>query len=136
MKDPIKLIALDKALKKKDADEARREVKPGTYPVDFTVHVSGSIKVGEDSDKVPTVSIPFKDVLALFVQRAGITRETSLKLLRECVATALKDDNTAAGCLDEHIEAVYAEEVATVLASLPRTKVAGQVRATLTVEEL
>lgn len=130
-------LAISKAIAKKTADEARENLAPGTYQIDQTVRVTGTLTVAEDTEKTPTVSIPFKDVLVLFVQRAGITREASLELLRTCVTEALKkSDGGAAGCLDEHLEGVFSAAVADMLATLPKTPVKGAVKSKLVVSEV
>lgn len=132
------LLALSKLVTKKAADTARADLKPGTYHFDESLHITGTLTVAPDTEKTPTVSIPFRDVLVLFVQRAGITRERTLELLRDCVSEALKkSDGGAAGCLDEHLEAVFTSAVDEMLETLPKTSVKGAVKvAALCVETI
>jgi hypothetical protein len=85
----------------------------------------------EDTDKTPTVSIPMKEVLALFIARSGCTREHSLALLRECMTDALRDGVKGAGAVAAaaDIAAEHKKAVAEMLRDLPRTFVAGAVKA-------
>ena len=111
---------------------------PGMYEVDFEVAVKGSVSVGDDTTKKPTVSIPMKEVLALFIQRSGVTREASVKLLREAMIEALKQDTKGTGAIAAatDIEQVSKDIVSEVVASLPRTPVLGRVTTNLEVEKI
>lgn len=130
-------IALNNALDTKVAKAAREAVEPGSFDVDFMVRVTGTINVAEDTEKTPTVSIPVKEVLALFVARSGCTREASIKLLRECLTDALKDGVKGEGAIEGavDIDEVFKAEVAALTASLPKTPVKGKVTTKLTVTE-
>lgn len=121
---PLELLALSRVRSDRDA------VTPGVQAVDFTVHVSAEIVVGEDTEKIPTVSIPLKEVLALFIARAGVTRDASVALLRECMSIALALGPRGQGAIDSQIDIdeVFSEAVDKLTASLPRTPVRGQVR--------
>jgi hypothetical protein len=127
----IESLAITKALK---AD--RDAVAAGSYAVDVTVRVRGTVDVAADTAKTPTVSIPVKEVLALFIARSGATREASLKLLRECLTDALSKGVEGAGAVDAaaDIDAAFKAEVAALTASLPKTPVKGAVKAKLAVE--
>lgn len=130
-------IAMTKAIPKKEADLARAELSPGSYPIDCVVRISGNMTVAPDTEKVPTVSVPLKEVLALFIARAGITREASIKLLGECLTDALKGEATkAAGAVAAaaDIDQEFEKQTKALLASLPKTKVKGSVKTNLTVE--
>lgn len=124
-------LALSRAVSSKEDKVAREGVAPGTYDVDVTVRVRGTLAVAEDTDKTPTVSIPMKEVLALFVARSGCTREASVKLLRECMTEALlhgvKGEGAVAAAAD--IAKEHKKVVEEMLESLPRTFVAGAVKA-------
>ena len=97
-------IALNNLVATAAAKAAREALEVGTHQVDITVRVTGSLNVAKDTEKTPTVSIPVKEVLALFVARSGCTREASLKLLRECLTDALaegtKGEGAIAGAVD------------------------------------
>lgn len=134
----IDTIALNNAVSTKDGKAAREAVEVGSYDVDFMVRVSGTINVAEDTEKTPTVSIPMKEVLALFIARSGCTREASIALLRECLTDALQDGTRGAGAIDAatDIDEVFKAEVAALTASLPKTPVKGKVTTKLTVTEV
>lgn len=127
----IEGLALSKAFK---AD--RDAVAPGTYEIDMLVRVHGSMTVAQDTEKTSTVSIPVKEVLALFVARSGATREASLKLLEECLTDALVKSSTGCGAISEmaDIDQVFSAQMTKLIASLPKTPVRGAVRTKLQVE--
>ena len=129
--DCLTALALSRAVNKKADDLAREGVVAGTYDVDMTVRLVGTIEVLEDTDKKPTVSIPMKEVLALFVARSGCTREASVKLLRECMTDALKHGVTGQGAIDAAADIAKEHKaiVNEMLETLPRTFVAGAVKA-------
>ena len=124
-------LALSRAVSAKADKLAREGVAPGHYDLDLTVRVTGTLEVLEDTEKTPTVSIPMKEVLALFVARSGCTREHSLNLLRECMADALRDGVKGEGAVAAaaDIDAQYKASVAEMLATLPKTPVKGAVKA-------
>lgn len=124
MLTPVEALALSKI----KAD--REAVAAGDYDLDFVVRVVGSMRVGEDTDKIPTVSIPVKEVLALFIARSGCTREHSLALLRDCMRDALSHGTRGQGAIDAaaDIDTAFKEAVDDLTGSLPRTPVKGQVR--------
>jgi len=132
----IEVTALNNLVAAKAAKAARDEVNPGEHAVDFTVRVTGTVKVLADTEKTPTVSIPVKEVLALFVQRSGCTREHSLALLRECLTDALSASTEGKGAIEGAIDldAEFKAAVADLTASLPKTPVKGAVKASLAVE--
>ena len=76
---PIQLLALTKLLKDAEEKKVRGQVPAGDYAVDFSVHVRGSMEVLEDTEKVPTVNIPWTEVYALL-------REILLQGIDELVA--------------------------------------------------
>lgn len=118
---------------------AREALAPGKYAVNATVRVVGGLSVGQDYDTTPTVSLPIKEVLALFVAHAGITREATMSLLRRCVSEALADDGKSAGEIAERVAVVeqYLEVVKKeILEQLPKVPRKGAVKATLSVEIL
>jgi len=113
------------------AEKAAREgLTAGTFPVDFTVTVKGEVSVRPDTEKVPTVSIPIKEVLGLFIQRSGALREANISLLSSCISDALAakgGDGGAKGALAGEFDAAFGDTVAAFLATLPKTKVKGAV---------
>jgi hypothetical protein len=129
--DCLTALALSRAVNAKADAVAREGVTEGHYDIDMTVRLVGTIEVLADTDKKPTVSIPMKEVLALFVARSGCTREASVKLLRECMTEALlhgvKGEGAVAAAAD--IAAEHKKVVNEMLEGLPRTFVAGAVKA-------
>jgi hypothetical protein len=126
MLNDVEALLLAKGIK---AD--RDAVAPGEYVIDTIVHVQGTLTVAEDPQpKVPTVSIPLKEVLALFIARSGATRESSLKLLRECMSIALATGTKGVGAVEAaaDIDEVFKAEVDRLTAALPRTPVRGACR--------
>jgi hypothetical protein len=81
----IELLALTKLLSPADEKKARAAVAAGNYSVDFNVHVKGDLEVLEDTEKVPTVSIPWTEVYALL-------REILLQGIDELVARVDRGD--------------------------------------------
>ena len=81
--DCLTALALSRAVNKKNDDLAREGVVAGTYDIDMTVRLVGTIEVLEDTDKKPTVSIPMKEVHDLFAGRGTA----------EAVLVAAKEDN-------------------------------------------
>lgn len=76
---------------------------PGRHYFDelITVRVSGSIEKHVDQLVAPTVSIPLITTLALFWEKAGISRDHALRMLREAIIEALQNGKTK----EERIEA-------------------------------
>lgn len=136
--NPIETLAVANAIETKNEKLARSGVVAGTYNVDVTVRVHGTVKVGEDTEKTPTASIPVKEVLALFIARSGCTREASIALLRDCLTDALSQGVTGAGAIEAvaDIDNVFKAAANELVASLPKTPVKGSVKASLVVEEI
>jgi hypothetical protein len=118
-------------------DGARDALAAGTYEVDELVHVHGTLTVGKDYETTPTVSLPVKEILALFVARAGFTREHTMALLVDCVSDAIDKSGHGAGevaskveAVDEYLEAIKKD----VLAKLPKVPRKGAVKAKLVAE--
>lgn len=144
---PLHLMALVKAVAKKAADAARDQLTVGRHEVDLTVRLVGHLQVFEDTEKTPTVSIPMKETLALFVKYSGITGPHAMNVLRRAMTEALAandetdgEQNTkGTGALADalpFIDEVMATVVEPMLASLPKTPVKGQCRAYLDVAEV
>lgn len=116
----------------------RNEISPGKHEVDFLVRVSGTLTVGEDYETKPTVSLPVKEILALFAARAGFTRERTIELLREVTTEALESGKAgASGEVKEAISGVseYLEMIQKeLIEKLPKAKRAGRVTAKVTAE--
>jgi len=132
---PAALWAAHKEIAKL-AEGARELLTDGTtYSVNEEVSfsITGEVKVSETpAPKVPTVSIPFKEVLMLFVARAGFTREHTLSLLTECLTDALATGRSGIGSVPE-VDEAFALVTAEFLRGLPprQDKAITKVKATL-----
>ena len=101
----IQTLAIAK-MPKNTLDKARKNVKPGNYPIDFTVKVTGNVSVANDTSKLPTVAIPYKAVIGLLLQRAGCTREASKQLLLDVMQQALNAGKNADEVFKEQVQTV------------------------------
>jgi len=91
--DKLILLGLAKAIEKlAKTEEAREGCAPGAYQIDqeVVVHLSGSIKIGEDSEYTPTTSIPYKTAMALFVRYSGITGPAAMTALTRAMTEAIQ----------------------------------------------
>jgi hypothetical protein len=80
---------------------ARQDVSAGEHHVDALVRVRGTVKVGKDYTTVPTVSIPLKETLALFIRYCGCTREAALDALHRAASEAIAATGKAQGSLED-----------------------------------
>ena len=120
----------------RDASEPDQVLK--NVVIDLQLELD-EVKIGHDTDKAPTVSIPLLASLALFIRRSGFQRDNAMELIREAMTEALTLDKKAEKAL--LAETGVAECVKTlkdeVIDRLPRTRVKKSVRvkgATLTVK--
>jgi len=138
--DKITLFGLDKAIGKLIKTEAVRDSLPvGKHQVDetLTLHVQGTITVGEDFEWIPTVSIPYKETFALFLRYSGITREVALNAMVKAMQEALTTDKEAEELIAGMADLKAAEELVQAgLAAMPKQSKKGQVTAKVTVEEV
>ena len=128
MANDLTMTVLSKLVNARAATEARDGVTAGEFPVDFTVTVKGIVAVKEDTVKVPTVSIPIKETIGLFIARSGAMREANIRLLAECIGDALAakgGKGGATGSLAGEFDAAFGDVVASFLAGLPKTRVKG-----------
>lgn len=127
VKAALQRIALAKATKATEAD--RNLLKPGEYPVRFKVEVDGTIRVGEDFDRPPTVNIPLLPTMALFMQFSGIKGERAAELLVKAMNKALELGEDGADKIAElaEIEAAMANVEQKVIAKMERVEVKGKV---------
>jgi len=133
------LIAL--ALDKWSAEKGtRNRIAPGNHEVDAVVHVHGTVRVGKDYNTMPTVSVPLKETLALFVAYCGCTREAAkaalLRAAGEAIAVTGKGKDSLRDALpvvEETLQSVKDD----VLARLARQPRKGSVSVkNVTVEEI
>ena len=103
--------------------QARQQVAPGEHQVDALVRVTGTVKVGEDYTTVPTVSIPMKETLALFIRYCGVTREAAIAALHRAADESIAATGKGAGAIAEalpFVEEVLKDVQREVLDGLPR----------------
>jgi hypothetical protein len=128
MASDLSVTVLSKVIPAAAEKAAREGLTAGTFDVDFTVHVKGPVTIRPDTDKTPTVSIPLKEVLALFIQRSGALRDANIALLSECIGDALAaKGGKATGALSGEFDAHFGKVVTAFLSTLPRTPVKGAV---------
>mgnify|MGYP003543480970 FL=1 len=139
--NPTQKIALSKALNKAAIDAARDQLGVGVHNVDFTVNVKGTLKVGDDFDVAPTVSIPLKQALAAIIVHAGLhTSEIALASIADALYDQL--ENTGGKSGDAIKEAIPMVDAALALveqrliAKLPRQFRRGVVTPRLQITEV
>ena|GEM_PF-5555287 len=86
-------IAITKLVsgRSKVAKEAREALNPGEYEIDTTVHITGTMKIGEAHEIAPTASILNADFLTMVLHHAGITRDAATKLIEKVASDYLVD---------------------------------------------
>ena len=99
--------------------QARQEVEAGEHRVDALVRVKGTVKVSPDYTTRPTVSIPMKETLALFIHYCGCTREAAIAALHRAADEAIAATGKGAGSLEEALPVVE-ETLAKVVEELDK----------------
>lgn len=131
-------LALNHAINAAAAKAARAEVGPGTYDIDVLVHVTGTVKVGQDTDRTPTVSIPLLSTLALVLHRSGFQRAAAIEIIRSAVTDALllgkdaTEEILKVSGVNEALDLISND----LIPSLPRSHVKGRVTTQLVVEQV
>jgi hypothetical protein len=127
----ISITALYALKKVVDGEIKKRErITTGDHVVSDTVRISlkGTVKVCPDEEYTPTISIPHKTALALFLRYCGVTGEHALNALQRAMSDAIKLDKDAAKSLAEVAMLDEAEaRVTAMLGSLPKDKRDGKV---------
>lgn len=108
------------------------DLEVGTTFVDevVTIHVSGSVVRHADQLVAPTTSIPMIPVLALFWEKAGVSRDHALRMLREAITEAMTSGKSKDVQIESRIKDVEkaVEAVKTeLIAKLPKQKRAGRI---------
>ena len=121
-----------KALLAKIWKDEPLDLDVGTSFVDetFLVHVSGSVVRHADQMVAPTTSIPLIPVLALFWEKAGVSRDHALRMLREAITEAMENGKSKDVQIESRIKDVEkaVEAVKTeLIAKLPKQKRAGRI---------
>ena len=127
------------ALSKLPVKADRTAIAVGTHTIDTTVRVQGTIKVGEDYESTPTVSIPLKATICHLFRVMGVTRDIAAKHLYDAMKAALEDEEDAEKLLQEStvdFDGMSKKLEKEVLQKLPKMQKKGPVTAKLTVEEV
>ena len=132
--DPVIAKAIEKGIKVKG------DLAVGVYEIDTTVtlRVVGKITKGADEPYTPTVDIPLKAALALLLEKSGISRELSSRLLVEAMVEALKVGEKAEGEVSERCKDIDAAmaRVEAIVGKLPKKTRTGKTVCKVTVEEV
>ena len=134
--DNIKKITVAKAFSEKEIKQARAEIRPGQYEIDFCARFKGVLAVSEDYEKASTVSIPLLPALALALRYAGVTGQAARKAILAGVKAALEEKEKASAILADGLEGEIERLKKQIQATLPKTPVKGKVKFIGTVEEL
>ena len=99
------IVAAKSLVKSKEVIEA------GTYDLDVTLEVTvrGTVTQNPEELNAATTSVPLLSVLALVLQKSGITREHSMRLLREALGEAMLEGKDKNAAISEHVKGM--EEV-------------------------
>jgi hypothetical protein len=108
------------------------ELEVGRHYFDevLTVRVSGTVERQPDQQIAPTASIPLVATLALFWEKAGVTRDRALAMLKEAISEAMKDGANKGERIEARIKDVETAIQAVkeeLIAKLPKVKRAGRV---------
>jgi len=81
-----------KSLVSKSWKSNKSDLEPGTHYFDqeFLVHIQGTVEKRPDELAAPTVSIPLIPALAFFWEKAGISRDSALVILRDALREAMQ----------------------------------------------
>jgi len=137
--EELAILAIAKVMKKKAVDQARDKARPGKYAVDFKASVTGTITIGEDYEKTPTVSIPYKKAFAALCYVAGCTGKHGIGKIQRAMEIALAESGDAAEEMSKlipQVERIEEDVISPMLASLPKTTAKGPVTTKLEVNLL
>ena len=92
------VLAITKALSKKEIDSARKDFPSGEeVDIDLVVRVAGKLKRGKAFESKGTSQIPWKVAMALLLKRSGFTGPQTARLLADAIKDSLemgKDSKT------------------------------------------
>ena len=108
------------------------DLEVGTTFVDevLTIRVSGTVVKQKDAMVAPTTSLPLIKILALFWEKAGITRDHALRMLKEAATDAIangKDTDEQIEARMNDVEAAVKAVKTDLIAKLPKVKRSGRV---------
>lgn len=109
---------------------------PGTHYVDAIVglHVKGVVTKGEDTEYTPTTSIEYTKVLAIVLDKLGVTRDRVADLVAESIKESL-DDKVDYSEYVRNIDLAN-QRVQDILGKLPKKKRKGRTTFDVTIEEV
>lgn len=110
----------------------KRSLEEGEYQVKACVNISGDIKKCPDYEKTPTVKIPLKKVLALFIQYCGITRDSAIDKLKKAFEKAMEEDSK----VDLDIVESAETKVKEILKELPKQKCSGRTITNVSIDNI
>lgn len=121
-----------KALLAKTWKDEELHLEPGRHCFDelLTVRIAGSVEKQADQLVAPTTSVPLILTLALFWEKAGITREHALNMLREAITEAMvegADQNERIESRMRDVEAAVKAVKDELIAKLPKVRRSGKV---------
>lgn len=128
---PLEVMALAKSVSDSEKDEARDAMSPGTFLVDFYVHVRGSLKVGDDCEVAPTARAMSLETVATALYFAGATRERAIKAIMDASSRSGPSDSAR----DLFVSRI-ASDLKSAFSRLPKEVRRGQVRAGLIAEKI
>ena len=133
----LNTVAVAKVVKKGDLENARNELLPGEYAVNQVLHLTGTLKVGEDEQRTPTTSIPILDAMALLVHDSGVTGKAALKAIKNAMQRALNQDLSAKAAITAmrgNLETAE-RQIRATLQELPKVPAKGKVTTKLVIQE-
>ena len=121
-----------KALLAKVWKNEELNLAPGSHYVDEvrTVHISGTVQKQNDSMVAPTTSLPLIPIIALILEKSGITRDHSLKMLTEAITESVVNGKTKSDRIEarmKDIESAVNSVRKDLIAKLPKQRRAGRV---------
>ncbi len=107
------------------------DLSPGRHTFDevVTIRVTGTVDKQGDQLVAPTASLPLIPILALFWEKAGVTRDRALAILREAITEAMAEKANKGERIEARIKDVETAVQAVkddLIAKLPKTKRAGR----------
>lgn len=118
----------------KDLGDLRDRAEPDITHKDLVVTLQmemAEIKVGHDTDKAPTSSIPFLAVLGVLTKRMGATRDDALKMVKDSLVEAMTLDKDATQIMFQEtgVQEAVDKFKAEIVSKLDRTPVKKSVKA-------
>lgn len=132
--DPLFLVAATHALKKGiDGSAARNDLDAGVHTnIKLDLHIEiDELRIGADTDKAPTASIPMLPTLALLLQRfVPKDRDKAIQVLREVMEKAVALSKDAQKDLLDDLGIKDAEKAIKeqIIAGMARVPVKGAVK--------